>query len=71
MLAMMAQCRELHNVYCKFGWDQWMEDHPNNGQDMAQVYADHTESEAEAENRLSDDDEHDTSGVFPQSSSQY
>ena len=68
MSAMMAQCREIHMIQCRFGWNQWMEDHPNNGEDMAQVYAEYTESEAEADHRLESDDEE--SSFLPWSSSQ-
>lgn len=53
----MNQCRLLHDATpCTLSWHAWMEDHPNNNMDMATVYAQQTESEAEAEDRLSGDD---------------
>jgi hypothetical protein len=63
------QCRLLHQpTTCKFHWDAWMEDHPANNIDMAQVYAAQTESEAEAEERLTEDDWEEGDSVLPQSS---
>lgn len=57
----MNQCRLLHrNTQCTLSWDAWMEDHPADNTNMAQVYAQQTESEAEAEERLSGDEAWDT-----------
>ena len=68
----MNQCRLIHSTRrCEFHWDAWMQDHPVNNANMAQVYAALTESEAEADERLTsdewdEDDEGDT--VLPASS---
>lgn len=52
----MNQCKLLHSdQQCALDWAAWMNDHPANGIDMAAVYANQTESEAEAEERLSGD----------------
>jgi hypothetical protein len=51
----MNQCNALHVRHkCALDWEAWMEDHE--GANMEDVYAAQTESEAEAEARLSDDD---------------
>lgn len=53
----MNQCRLLHQATpCTLSWNAWMEDHPGGNVDMAEVYAQQTESEGEAEERLSGDD---------------
>lgn len=55
--AEMNQCKELHRVRCEFHWAAWMEDHPvEENVNMAEVYANQTESEAEADARLSGDE---------------
>jgi hypothetical protein len=64
----MNQCRLLHPTRCRLHWDAWMEDHPVNNANMAHVYAQLTESEAEAEERLSEDDWEEGDTVLPQSS---
>jgi hypothetical protein len=64
----MNQCRALHPTSCQFHWDAWMQDHPINNVNMAQVYAALTESEAEAEERLTEDDWEEGDSVLPQSS---
>jgi len=65
----MNQCRLLHRAMeCTLDWDAWMNDHPRNGRDMAQVYAETTESEAEAEARLSSDDDDLETDMNPNSS---
>lgn len=68
MLAEMNQCRTLHPTRCQFHWDAWMQDHPANNANMAEVYAALTESEAEAEERLTEDDWEEGDTVLPQSS---
>lgn len=51
----MNQCRLLHHVHnCQLSWNAWLEDH--GGPNMAQIYAQQTESEAEADERLSGSD---------------
>lgn len=66
----MIQCRTLHaQTPCTVHWQAWMEDHPQNDQvDMAAVYAGQTESEAEAEERLSGSDAEDGESPHPNSS---
>lgn len=66
MYALMQQCQTLHTPTCKLYWQAWFQDHPNNHQDMAAIYAEQTESEEEALERLeipdsygeSEDDSH-------------
>jgi len=56
--AEMNQCKALHrSQICRICLPAWLEDHPLDPTiDMEQVYADQTESEAEAEARLTEDD---------------
>jgi hypothetical protein len=56
MHALMQQCRTLHTPTCELHWQAWFQDHPNNHQDMAAVYAEQSESEAEASERLESPD---------------
>jgi hypothetical protein len=68
LVAEMNQCRALHHIRCLFHWDAWMQDHPANNANMADVYAAITESEAEAEERLTEDDWEEGDTILPQSS---
>lgn len=52
MYALMQQCRTLHTPTCQLHWQAWFQDHPSNNEDMARVYAEQTESEEEALERL-------------------
>lgn len=63
----MHQCRELHaHQACVLNWNSWVEDH--NDDNMAAVYANQTESEAEAEERLSGEESEGWSSAVPNSS---
>jgi hypothetical protein len=63
--ALMDQCRSLHTPRCQVHWEAWMQDHPEQARDMAAEYAAQTESEAEAEARLSEVED---DSFLPQSS---
>jgi hypothetical protein len=64
----MNQCGLLHPTRCRFHWDAWMQDHPVNDINMAAHYAALTESEAEAEERLTADEWEEGDTILPQSS---
>jgi hypothetical protein len=65
----MNQCRVLHSHYCcEFHWDTWMQDHLVSNTNVAEVYAALRESEAEAEEGLTEDDWEEGDSVLPRSS---
>lgn len=52
--ALNNPCRVIHNPSCAADWALWMEDHPIDERNMQEVYAQQTESEEDARERLDD-----------------